>query len=385
MIIPVTAVVGTGFIGPVHVEALRRLGVRVHGILGSTPEKSIAAADRFEIDCAYRDFAALLADPEINVVHLASPNHLHHTQALAALAAGKHIVCEKPLALTVDESAELVDASVARPRQVCAVNYNLRFYPLMLHARALARSGELGEILHVQGSYLQDWLLYPGDFNWRVLAPMGGELRAVGDIGTHWLDLARFVTGLEYEAVMADLQTVHLTRQRPLGGGAAETFAGRDDHRAFESVAIATEDYGSLLLRFSHGVKGACTISQVAAGRKNCLRLEICGTKRSLAWDSESPEELWLGERGQPSRLLQRDPTLLAPEAARLASYPGGHAEGFPDTFKHLYAEIYADIARGIASSAPLYATFADGHREIQLCAAIAESHRRGGWVSLPH
>jgi len=381
---PVVVVVGTGFIGPVHVEALRRLGVRVKGMLGSTPEKSHAAAARLGLECGYADYAAVLADPEVTAVHLTSPNRLHRAQVLAALASGKHVVCEKPLAMTSAETAELVAAAAEHPHLVCAVNYNVRFYPLALHARALVRRGEIGDVLHLHGSYLQDWLLYPTDFNWRVLAEEGGALRAVGDVGTHWLDLVTFIAGLEVEAVMADLRTVHPVRHSP-SGGSIETFTGQGAMPARETrpVSVTTDDYGAVLLRFKGGARGVGVFSQVAAGRKNGVRFEISGAERSLAWDSENPEQLWIGERGAPSRLLLRDPAILAPEAARHSDYPGGHAEGYPDTFKQLYRAIYADIAAGRRSADPLYATFADGHRELQLCEAIAESHHSGAWVSV--
>ncbi|MBL9200849.1 MAG: Gfo/Idh/MocA family oxidoreductase [Opitutaceae bacterium] len=385
MALPVAAVVGTGFIGPVHVEALRRLGVRVKGMLGSTPDKSRAAAAQLGLERGYEDYAAVLADREVTVVHLTSPNRHHRAQVLAALGTGKHVICEKPLALTAAETAELVAAAKAHPQLVCAVNYNVRFYPLALHARALVRRGEIGEVLHLHGSYLQDWLLKPTDFNWRVLAAEGGDLRAVGDVGTHWLDLIGFVTGLEIESVMADLHTVHPVRERPAGGSVG-TFTGSPgpESGAPHPVAVTTDDYGAVLLRFRGGARGVCHFSQVAAGRKNCLRFELSGTRRSLAWNSESPEELWIGERGEPSRLLQRDPGILDASAARFSAYPGGHAEGYPDTFKQLYRAIYADIAGGGPSAEPLYATFADGHRELVLCAAIAESHRTGRWVNVP-
>lgn len=377
------AIVGTGFIGPVHLEALRRIGVTVKGVLGSSPEKSLAAAAALGVPRGYAGLEEMLADREVGVVHLTSPNRAHRAQAIGALAAGKHVVCEKPLGMTSAETAELTAAAAGHPSLVCAVNYNVRFYPLMLHARALVRAGELGEVLHVRGSYEQDWLLYPTDFNWRVLADEGGELRAVADVGTHWLDLAGFVSGLEVESVMADLRTVHPVRRQP-AARSAETFKGKDGSRApaaGRDVAITTDDYGSVLLRFKGGARGVFTASQVSAGRKNCIRIEIAGSKRSLAWNSEAPDELWIGEREAPSRTLLRDPALLDPTAAAFSSYPGGHCEGYPDTFKQLYRAIYADVALGRPSPAPLYATFADGHRELLLCEAIAASHRSGAWT----
>jgi predicted dehydrogenase len=381
MLPQVAAVVGTGFIGPIHVEALRRQGITVRGILGSSIEKSEASAKALGLAKAFRDLDEILSDDEVTVVHLASPNRLHKSQALAALGAGKHVVCEKPLGITSRETAELVEAEKRYQNLVCAVNYNVRFYPLSLEARALVRKGELGEIFHLHGSYTQDWLLFQTDFNWRVLASEGGQLRAVGDIGTHWIDLITFVSGMEVEAVMADLRTIHPVRLRPTKGS-AETFGGIRDV-ASEPVEVTTEDYGSILLRFKGGAKGAITVSQVNAGRKNSLRYEIAGSKCAVAWDSESPDELWIGRRTASNTLRLRDPALLDPTAAQFASYPAGHAEGFGDSFKQLYSAVYTDIRAGRRSPEPLYATFADGHRSVLICEAIAESHRRGLWITV--
>ncbi len=372
------AVAGTGFIGPVHVEALRRLGHRVVGILGSSPPKSKAAASSLGIPTGYADFAELLADPAAQVVHLATPNIEHFEQCRRAITAGKHVVCEKPLAMTSQQSAELVKLAAGSPL-VTAVNYNVRFYPLVLEARERVRAGQLGDVFHIAGSYLQDWLLYPTDFNWRVLAERGGALRAIADIGTHWLDTVCFITGLEVESVCADLQTVHPIRQKPTGG--SETFTNAKAIPG-ESVAIDTEDAGNVLVKFRGGARGCFTVSQVTAGRKNCLRFDIAGSNSSLAWDSEEPNSLAIGHRDRPNERLIRDPSLMAPGASPYANYPGGHAEGFPDTFKQLYRAIYADIENG-KSKERLYATFEDGHREVLICEAILASHREQRWVKV--
>jgi predicted dehydrogenase len=283
------AVVGTGFIGPVHVEALRRLGIRVSGILGSSAEKSRSAAASLGLSRGYASLKELLEDHDVDVVHIASPNRYHHEQVLACLDAGKHVVCEKPLAMTSAEAAELVKAAKAHADLVTAVNYNIRFYPLCLQARAMIRAGEIGDVLHVTGSYLQDWLLLPTDYNWRVEAGEGGALRAVGDIGTHWLDLIGFITGLHVDSLLADLWTLHSVRRRPVNA-ATEAFTGKlqSGERAVREIPVETEDYGSILLKFSGGERGALTVSQIAAGRRNCIRFEISGTKKSLAWNSES-------------------------------------------------------------------------------------------------
>lgn len=374
---------GTGFIGPVHVEALRRLGVRVKGVLGSSAEKSKAAAATLGLDHGYASYRELLADPDITVVHLTSPNKAHAEQVRLALAAGKHVVCEKPLAMTSVETADLVQLAAAHPKLVCAVNYNIRFYPLNLEARERIRSGALGEVFHLRGAYVQDWLLYPDDFNWRVLAEDGGEVRAVGDIGTHWLDLAQFVTGLSVEAVLADLKIVHPARLRPEGSVETFTDKAQGAKPARKPVVITTEDYGSVLLRFKGGAKGVFTVSQVTAGRKNQLTYEIACAKGALAWDSESPNTLWTGSREHGNESLTRDPSLLSASARAFSNYPGGHNEGFPDTFKQLYRAVYDDIRRDHRSPDALYASFADGHRELLLCEAVAKSAKSGAWVEV--
>jgi predicted dehydrogenase len=374
--------VGTGFIGPVHVEALRRLDRPIVGVLGSSRQRSEAAAKALNIPRAYGTLEELLADPMIQVVHLTSPNRLHFEQCKQVLAAGKHVVCEKPLAMTAAETAELA-ALAERTRLITAVNYNVRYYPLCQESRQRIRDGLLGAVYHVTGAYVQDWLLYDTDFNWRVLANEGGALRAVADIGTHWLDLLTWMTGLEVESVCADLHTFLPVRRRPRGG--VETFQSKLGPPAeTEPISIDTEDYGSVLLRFRGGATGCFTVSQVTAGRKNCLRYEIAGARAALAWDSERPNELWIGHRDKANEVLARDPALLHPSVRRFTNYPGGHNEGFPDTFKQLFRDVYDYIEAGDMQAPRSFPTFRDGHKEVILCEAILRSHREGRWVEVP-
>jgi predicted dehydrogenase len=374
------AVIGAGFIGPVHVEALRRLGTEVVGVLDVTPERTHQAAAVLGLPRAFESYDEVLSDRSITCVHVASPNRLHYEHAAKALAAGKHVVVEKPLAMTSNETAKLV-AQAAKTNLVAAVNYNLRFYPLCLEARERVRSGALGRVFTATGSYVQDWLLYATDYNWRVLAEEGGQLRAVSDIGTHWLDLITFILGDEVEAVFADLWTVHPVRKRPTGE--VETFSGKGKRAPArtEDIAITTDDYGAILLRFRGGARGVLTVSQVTAGRKNCLRYEIAGEHAALAWNSEAPNELWIGHRDEPNQVLLRDPSLLTPVARRFASYPGGHNEGFPDTFKQLYRAVHEAIAVPKRDERPLFATFEDAHREVLVCEAILKSQRTKKWM----
>jgi predicted dehydrogenase len=377
------AVIGTGFIGPVHVEGLLRAGVRVHGILGSTPAKSRAAAEKLGLPTAYTNLDEILDDRDVAAVHVATPNRLHFETVRQLLAAGKHVLCEKPLAMNARESAELVRLASASGL-ACGVNYNVRYYPLCLEAAERVRRGDLGKLFHITGGYVQDWLLYDTDFNWRVQADEGGALRAVADIGTHWLDLIGTITGLEIEAVCAELATVHPVRKRPAGN--VETFTGKlGSAAATTDVPIATEDFGYVLLRFAGGARGCVHVSQVTAGRKNCLRFEIAGAKQAIAWASERPNELWIGHRERANECLIRDPALLSPAARLHADYPGGHNEGFPDTFKQLFRAFYRYIAAGDFRAPPPFPTFADGHREILLCEAILTSHREKRWVDVQY
>jgi len=257
-----------------------------------------------------------------------------------------------------------------------------------VHVEALRRAGQrvvgiLGDVFHVCGSYTQDWLFYPTDYNWRVLAEEGGALRAIADIGTHWLDLMANITGLEVEAVCADLKTVWPVRQRPKGE--VETFSGKTGPKQveLEPIDIQTEDYGCVLLKFKNGARGTLYVSQVYAGRKNCLRLEVAGSKASLAWNSEAPNEMWIGHREKANELLIRDPSLLGDYARQYANYPGGHNEGFPDTMKQCFRSFYGYIQAGDFDAPPTFPTFEDGHKEILLCEAILKSHREQRWVTL--
>jgi predicted dehydrogenase len=366
-------VVGTGFIGVVHVEALRRLGVEVTGVVGSTK----ARAEAKRIAPAYDSYEALLADPDVDVVHLTTPNHLHYPQVKQALEAGKHVVCEKPLALTAEESAELLELA-ERSGLIHCTNFNIRFYPMVQEARVRVGAGDVGDVFIVHGGYLQDWLLFDTDWNWRLEDDKGGELRAVGDIGSHWMDLTQFVTGRRIEAVFADLATMIPVRRRPTGE--VETFAPAADVERVDAP-MATEDVAHVLLRFEGGARGSLVVSQVSAGRKNSLRFELDGSQASLAWDAESHETLWLGRRDAPNELLLRNPALLSDEARGTTSLPAGHAEGFGDTFKELYRAVYRAVAAGEPGDD--YPTFRAGHVENVLAEAVAESHRTQRWVEV--
>ena len=373
------AVIGTGFIGTVHVEQLRRIGVDVRGVLGSSPARGAARARALSVGHAYASLDEILADPSVDVVHVTSPNHLHVSQASAILAAGKHVVCEKPLALNAAESARLVTEARVSGR-VNAVNFNIRFYPLHQHIRERVAAGDLGAVRLVSGRYFQDWLLLDTDWNWRLEPDQGGDLRAVGDIGSHWLDLMAYLTGQPIVSVMADLATFVSARHQP--SGPVETFSAERSTDTVERV-MGTEDVATILLRFANSARGVLAISQISAGRKNSLQWEIDGSAGAAAWDSETPEHLWLGHRDRPNELLLRNPALMGPAGQAAAALPGGHVEGFGDTFGALFRSIYADVLAGRPSPNPAYATFAAGHDEMLVNDAIALSARERRWVDV--
>jgi predicted dehydrogenase len=378
---PKAALIGGGFIGPVHAEALRRIGVPVIGILDISPEKAKPQAERLGIPKVYATLDELLADPEVGSVHIASPNNVHFEHAKKALEAGKHVLCEKPLAVSSKETAELVKLAAKHKNLAAGVNYNLRFYPLAHEMRARVESGQIGKVVSVTGSYTQDWLLMADDYNWRVEPDNHTNLRAIADIGTHWMDLAQFITGAHIAEVNADLATFHKTRNAPVGG--AETFTGPNAaKKPTKPVEITTEDFGAVLLHLDNGAHGVYHVSQMHAGRKNRLNLEVCGTEGSMVWDSESPELLWLGRRGSPNNLMNRDASIMSELAGNISHYPGGHAEGFPDAFKQLDLAFYGYILGGCKGPAP-FPTFADGHYEVQVCEAIAASAKSKSWTKV--
>lgn len=375
-------VIGAGFIGPAHMESIRRQGFEVTAVAEATQALAQEAANRLLIPKAYGDWKDLVADPEIDVVHIASPNYLHYEQAKATLQAGKHVICEKPLAMDSKESAELVKLA-EETKLVNAVNFNLRFYPLVQEAKARIEAGELGEKLYIiQGSYLQDWLLFDTDWNWRLEPELGGSLRAIADIGSHWMDLVTFISGSRIKSVYANLKTFIPIRRKPTKK--IDTFGGKLElDMAYEEKPIFTEDYATVLLKFENGAQGVMTVSQVSSGRKNRLFFEINGSDSSLVWDSEIPNQLMIGHRPEPNQLLIKDPSLMKEASRWTASYPGGHAEGYPDTFKQLQTAVYQAILSGETKEKPNYPTFRDGHNIIMIDDAILQSADQQGWVDV--
>jgi predicted dehydrogenase len=371
------AIIGLGFVGKAHLEALRRLGIPVRGILGSSPERTQEAVRELKLERGYSSLAELVRDSNVNVVHVCTPNYVHHDQTKAAMEGGKHVMCEKPLAMNTRESQSLIE--LARKENLAGgVTYNLRYYPLCQEARSLVQRGAIGEPRLIHGGFLQDWLLYPTDWNWRLQPELGGDLRAVADIGTHWLDLVTWITGRKVKNVCADLATINPVRKRPLGR--VQTF--QQSQGATEDVKITTDDYASILLRFEGSAHGVCTVSQVSAGRKASLWFEIDGSESSLAWNSEEPNTMWMGKRREPNREIIKDPSLLSSEARGYAAYPGGHAEGYPDTFVQLFKDFYSYIESSNFGQPRTFPTFETGHEEMRLCEVIAQSAREQRWIN---
>jgi predicted dehydrogenase len=376
---PNAAVIGLGFVGRAHVESLRRLGIPVRGALGSSTETTAAACKSLNLERAYASLDELAADATVDVVHLCTPNYLHFDQAGRLLRAGKHVLCEKPLTMDSAES-ELLVGLARETGKVGGVAYNLRYYPLCQEARALVERGAIGQPKLVHGSFLQDWLLYPGDWNWRLDPKLGGQLRAVSDIGTHWLDLVTWITGRKVTELCADLVTVVPIRQKPRGR--VETFQKSDSANA-DPMPIETDDYASVLFHLEGDLSGVMTVSQVSAGRRARLWFEIDGTEGSLAWNSEEPGTLWIGRRNRANEELPKDPALLSPQARRYAAYPGGHVEGYPDTFVQLFRDFYAYIEDGDLKAPRTFPTFETGNDEMVLCEAIEQSSRTRAWVTV--
>ncbi len=374
-------VVGTGFIGPAHIEALRRLpNVEVAALCEVNIDLATEKAKQLGIPKAYV-FDDLLNDKNITSVHICTPNFLHYSQSKAALAAGKHVICEKPLAKDLAEAEELV-ALATKSGLVNAVHFNLRYYPLVRQMKTMREKGELGDVYSILGSYLQDWLFYNTDYNWRLEPDKSGDSRAIADIGSHLMDVIEYITGLKTVEVMADFNTIHKTRKKPLKP--VETYSGKMlKPEDYADVPITTEDHANVLLRFNNGNRGSVTVSQVSAGRKNQLKLEISGSKKTFAWNSESPNEMWIGNRDGFNESVMKDPSVVHKEAAAIISFPGGHNEGFPDTSKQMFKEIYAAIEKGHQPEHPTFPTFADGYRELLICERILESHRKQKWVTV--
>jgi predicted dehydrogenase len=375
-----TAIVGTGFMGKVHTENVRRVpNVEVAAVVGSRPERAQKFADAYGIPKATADLKEVLSDSSIAAVHICTPNVDHAPMSKAAVEAGKAVLCEKPLTMTAAEARELVDLAQKKNAINC-VQHNLRYYPVVQQIRQMVKAGDLGDILIVQGTYSQDWLLYDTDWNWRIVSEDNGKLRAMGDIGSHWMDMIQHLTDLPITSVCADLATFHKIRKRPKGS--IETFSGKKQQAGdYEDVSINSDDFGAVLLHLGDRARGSFTVSQMSAGRKNNFFFEIFGTKAGVAWSQEQPDSLWIGHRNEPNQIIVKDPSLLYPAAARFADLPGGHSEGYDDSHKQVFKNFYAKIAD---PSIPVdYPTFEDGLQGMILLEKVAESAERRTWIDV--
>jgi len=376
-------IIGAGFMGTAHLENLRRIpGVEVKAIADIKPESARTLADKFDISQVYDDWRELVSNSEIDVIHNCTPNYLHFEINKAAILAGKAVISEKPLTNSVVESEELV--RLAREKKVLnAVNFNYRNYPLVRHARQLIVSGKLGEIFLAHGHYLQDWLMYPEDYNWRIEPETGGDSRAIADIGSHWCDLVQFITGQKIVEVFADLVTVHKSRKKPQAEVA--TFKGKEIiSDSAQKVTVKTEDAGAVLFHLEKGGHGVFTVSQVSAGYKNGFDIAVDGSRMSLAWKQEEPNQLWLGYRDQANHVLVKDPALIEADSRSFAHYPGGHPEGYPDTFKNLFLNFYAVVRAGkSATSGEAFPTFEAGLQENRIVEAVLKSHQEKRWIKV--
>jgi predicted dehydrogenase len=377
-------VIGTGFIGPTHIEAIRRLGfVEVVALAETSQEAAEKKAAGLGIPKAYGNYREMLQDRDIHVVHNCTPNALHFAINKEIILAGKHVISEKPLAMNSEESAELLELA-EKHGVVHGVNFNYRQHASVQNLHAMVVNGDLGKVNLVHGSYLQDWLLFETDFNWRLAPEVGGKSRAVADIGSHWCDTLQYVTGKRIVEVFADLATVVPVRKK--AKSTIATFSAQNiEEQEYEDVSINTEDYASVLVRFEDGARGVFTVSQVSAGRKNRLSFEINGSQSSVFWNQEEPEKLWIGHRDRANEILLADPSLFTPEARSAIHHPGGHNEGWPDALKNMMLNFYSFVRDGksLKTDKPNFATFEDGHISMCITDAILESNQQQKWVKV--
>ena len=374
-----TAVVGTGFMGRVHLEQLRRVeSVDVVAVAGRELKSAQKLAAGYGVE-ATDDYRKLLSDSTLDAVHICTPNAMHYQMVKDALQAGKNVLCEKPVTTTAEEGQELLALARKTGLRNC-VCHNLRYYPMVQQMRRMREAGELGEVLVAQGTYSQDWMLYPTDWNWRVDPKVSGASRVMGDIGSHWFDMIEHLTGLRVKSLCADFQTFHPTRKKPKRS--VETFTGKlPSAEDVDDYPVTTEDFGTVIFHLGEKARGCMTASQVSAGNKNAFKFEIYGTKSSVAWNQERPDELWIGHRNDPNQIIVKDPSLLLDGARPYADLPGGHSEGYDDTFKQVFRRFYQSIAD--PSAPPEYPQIADGLRQMNLLQAEFESNRTRRWVDV--
>lgn len=378
------AIVGTGMIGAVHRRAARDAGAEVVGVLGSSHAKSLRYATEWGIATAYADIAEVIADRP-DVVQICTPNATHHAYALAVVRAGINVVCEKPLALSAAEALELAEAAEAAG-VVATVPFAYRYHPLVRELRARRLAGEFGDVVLVHGSYLQDWLLDQEASSWRVDAASGGRSRAFADIGSHWCDLAEFISGERFASVTAVTDIVYSSRPVPAGPSFGGTGGGATSAPDEGRLAVTTEDTAIATFRTANGITANTVISQVSAGRKNRLWVEVDGSRGSAVFDQENPNTVWLGT-AEGALLLDRASGSVAEQQARLNRVPAGHPQGYPDAFTAFLGDTYAAVcaARDGGETPEGLPTFWDGLRAARIIDAVLESADTRSWTEIAH
>ena len=370
-------IVGVGFIGVAHIEAIRRLG-NVEVVAIADPVDAEKKAENLGVPKAYQDYKEMIKAESLDMLHICTPNFTHCDIAIYAMDHDVNVICEKPMCCTLEEAEKMI-AKAKEKNLVNGVNYHNRWYPMTAQLKEMVKKGEFGDIHAVYGEFSQDWLLYETDYNWRVEASESGKTRAVSDIGTHWLDLMENITGLSVVEVCADFKILHDTRKKPLS--VVETFTNSKTDVAYEDVKVTTEDHANLMFRLSNGALGSVVLSQIIPGKKADLTLKFAGMKQSAVWSSDTCNEVWLGRRGEYSRVFEKDPGMLDAAVVVNAGYPGGHGEGFPDAFKNGMRAMYADI--NVKDKNPQYATFETGRHEVILCDKILESATERKWITI--
>ena len=364
-----TAVVGSGFIGVAHIEALRRLGnVEVVALCDMYGAEKKASENH--IDLAYSDYKKLIDEVDLDFVHVCTPNDTHFAIAKYALEHNVNVVLEKPMTFTVNEAEELV-ALAKEKNLINAVNFHNRLYPANIFIKNYIKENNIGDVISINGNYIQDWLLYDTDYSWRLNSKESGSTRAVADIGSHWMDLVEYLTGESIVEVFAEFKTVYPKRKKAIGE--IKTFT-TNENAEYELKDIDTEDIAMVMYRFSNGAIGSVTISQMGAGKKNCLDVFISGTKASIKWGLEDLENVFVGYRDRPNEVITKDYTLMKTSRGAI-DYPAGHTEGFPDAIKQVFKQVYQQPEN------KNYAHFTDGLRQMILCEKIYESAKNSKWV----
>ncbi len=374
-------VIGTGYIGPVHIEALKRVdGVEVAGVTDANRALAEKTAAKYGIPKVYGDYREMLADKGIDAVHVCSPNKLHFEMNLAAIEKGKHILSEKPLAMTVAEARELTEKA-EKKGVFTGVDFCYRYYPAVQEMAVRVRRGDAGDVRIATGTWFQDWLANPTDWSWRLDPAESGESNIAADLGSHWFDLVQFVTGLEVREVMADFATIVPVRRKPKRQVLAFEAAKETDT---EEVQVKLEEYSAILFRLANGAPGSFTTSQTCVGRKSDTEFQIYGSRLSYAWNHKRSNEMWIGRRDQANELWIENAKLMDPAVAGYATLPAGHPLGYYDAVLNLFQDFYAAVRNGREDGRrPPRPAFRTGWHEMRILQAVVKSNRERKWAKV--